>query len=241
MQNPPRRPNTSGRLHHRGPPLGVGGSKKLWQLLHPALHKRTFMLLLVPAVWPPPCSLHPPADVRHLPGKPREGRVPYRVHSRPGRFVEVTQLPRGPPRVEQAVLLPSGSRGKAESCSAAVGCVTQAGPSGHLPVGQTVTGPVLSPSSPAVVLQPGLPSPQALAPLHRPLSSHRQPARQWLMEQRDLNVTELLSQNSIEHTFVGGDFNAHHEKWGSSNRNVASRHLAPSLKGISHLALLKTR
>lgn len=35
--------------------------------------------------------------------------------------------------------------------------------------------------------------------------------------QRYLDVYELLNHATIEHTFVGGDFNAHHEKWGSSN------------------------
>lgn len=57
----------------------------------------------------------------------------------------------------KAVLLPSGSRRQAERGSTAVRCVPQACPSGHLPVGQPVTGPVSTASSPAVVLQPGIP------------------------------------------------------------------------------------
>ncbi|XP_050691579.1 uncharacterized protein LOC126983125 [Eriocheir sinensis] len=54
------------------------------------------------------------------------------------------------------------------------------------------------------------------------------------------DFTELLSLANDEPTFIGGDFNAHHERWGSGGRNRAGRHLASALEDVPGVALLNT-
>ena len=54
------------------------------------------------------------------------------------------------------------------------------------------------------------------------------------------DFTELLSVASQEPTFIGGDFNAHHELWGSHRRNRAGRLLAATLEDTPRVALLNT-
>ncbi|XP_050691123.1 uncharacterized protein LOC126982884 [Eriocheir sinensis] len=52
------------------------------------------------------------------------------------------------------------------------------------------------------------------------------------------DFAEVLSLAADEPTFLGGDFNAHHERWGSVRRDRAGRHLASVLADVPGVALL---
>ena len=56
-----------------------------------------------------------------------------------------------------------------------------------------------------------------------------------------LDIGELFSQAAIEPTFIGGDFNAHHEMLSSpQNSNTDGEHIASLLEEISNITLLNS-
>lgn len=56
----------------------------------------------------------------------------------------------------------------------------------------------------------------------------------------DLDLSEPTALTSEEPTLIGGDFNVHHEMWGSTRRNHLGRHLAANLAEAPGVSLLNT-
>jgi len=52
------------------------------------------------------------------------------------------------------------------------------------------------------------------------------------------DLYELFALASEEPSFIGGDFNAHHEMWGSKRRNRAGRHLSAIVEEAERVKLL---
>lgn len=58
--------------------------------------------------------------------------------------------------------------------------------------------------------------------------------------QVELEFLELLATAAGAPVFVGGDFNAYHERWGDHRRNPAGRHIVDALDEVPGVALLNT-
>ena len=56
----------------------------------------------------------------------------------------------------------------------------------------------------------------------------------------NFDISEILATCASTHTFIGGDFNAHHETLGSKSRNRSGHHIAEAMANIPEARLLNS-